>query len=52
VRTKDDLHNFWKERCRKVFDMKALPPSELQASIKADVRSWQLVWRPLVDQAS
>ncbi|CAN6230203.1 unnamed protein product [Urochloa humidicola] len=33
--------NIWKERCRRVFQRKAMTPEQLEAVIRADVRAYQ-----------
>jgi hypothetical protein len=37
--------NIWKERCRRVFDNKAMTESQLQNVIKNDVDQWRIAWR-------
>jgi hypothetical protein len=37
--------NLWKERCRRVFDNKALMETQLQELIKEDVAQWDIAWR-------
>jgi hypothetical protein len=34
--------NIWKERCRRVFDNRAMPPN--MSIIKEDVRQWHIAW--------
>jgi hypothetical protein len=36
--------NIWKERCRRLYDNKALPASALQQAIKFDVHQWLIAW--------
>jgi hypothetical protein len=52
--TKSDLHylehpiiwNIWKERCRKVFDNRAMQAHHLlQELINDDVKQWFLAWK-------
>ncbi|TVU02801.1 hypothetical protein EJB05_51684, partial [Eragrostis curvula] len=35
--------NLWKERCRRVFDNKALPADQLVTVIRQDLQAWQTV---------
>jgi hypothetical protein len=37
--------NLWKERCRRVFDNRAMPVNQLLSIIKEDVRLWRIAWR-------
>lgn len=32
--------NIWKERCRRVYDNKAIPVPQLVQIIKSDIQSW------------
>jgi hypothetical protein len=36
--------NIWKERCRRIYDHKALPPNSLTSAIKSDVHQWHIAW--------
>jgi hypothetical protein len=36
--------NLWKERCRPVFDYKAMAHGDLQITIKQDVQQWHVAW--------
>jgi hypothetical protein len=37
--------NIWKERCRRVYDKRALTADHLLSKIMADVQQWFLAWR-------
>jgi hypothetical protein len=37
--------NIWKERCRHVFDNKAMTPAQLMSIIREDVLQWHIAWR-------
>jgi hypothetical protein len=39
-----------KERCRRVFDNRAMQANHLLSVIKDDVHQWNLAWRSSVDQ--
>jgi hypothetical protein len=41
------MWNQWKERCRRVFDNKAMSASQLQQEIKNDVRLWTIARRTI-----
>jgi hypothetical protein len=36
--------HLWKERCRRIFDNKALQPNVLATAVKLDVQQWSPVW--------
>jgi hypothetical protein len=40
--------NLWKERCRRVFDNRAMSADQLIHAIKDDVTQWQIAWSSLV----
>jgi hypothetical protein len=37
--------NIWKERCRRVFDLRAMAANLIQSSIRTDVQQWRIAWR-------
>jgi hypothetical protein len=41
--------NIWKERCRRVFYNKALPPNKLQALIQSEVRLCHLAREAMIE---
>jgi hypothetical protein len=41
------MWNLWKERCRRVFDNKAMLASQLQQEIKNDVGEWSIARRAI-----
>jgi hypothetical protein len=41
------MWNLWKERCRRVFQNKAMTSDQLMQQIKNDVLQWNVAWRGL-----
>jgi hypothetical protein len=38
------IWSIWKERCRRIFDYRAMDSAALQEVIKGDVQQWQIAW--------
>jgi hypothetical protein len=39
------IWNIWKERCRRMYDNRAMTQTQLQSTIQLDVAQYAMAWR-------
>jgi hypothetical protein len=44
--------NIWKERCRRIYDNKAMSVNQLICTIKSDTDIYQVAWRQMLSAVS